>query len=491
MKIFLIQPKVPGCFNIPPLGLQLIATILKENKHSLIFDIDPNKGDDPYACDYSGKNTLVGITITFMTISEAFNIANFIKSTNPQAVIVFGGPHATLAPDESINNESVDIVAIGEGLYSMLEIADSVKHGQPFNDIKGIWYKNNQGKIIKNEPRKFIRALDTIPFADRNFFNDRLYRQYQLNLVEKIFLPTTWHIMSAQSCPYNCNMCQPALKNIAGPWRQRSVGNVINEIKLLNRTYNAKHFTFIDNDMGINKQWMKEFCFEAKKIKGISLSCLGRANLLDYKLLKLMKAAGFHTISFGAESGNNRVLNEVMNKKTTVAQIIDLANNCYKLKIKAYAYWMLANPGETLEEMKETIRLASKLPVFYCHFHIATPNPGTRYYYDALHNNYLNLQSWDDVHDRKKPTIIQNNVTKDDIIEMDQHLIRTMTNNGWNYRLNGHTLSFINTKLFARRYPLHVLGYEMKLFANDFKAYHLKNMALGLTHQLTIKSLNV
>ena len=118
MKIFLIQPEVPGSFNIPPLGLQLIATLLKENEHNTISDVDPNKGDNPYSCDYSGTDTLVGITITFMTISEAFNIARFIKSKNSKAVKVFGGPHATLVPDESINNASVDIVAIGEGIYN-------------------------------------------------------------------------------------------------------------------------------------------------------------------------------------------------------------------------------------------------------------------------------------------------------------------------------------------------------------------------------------
>jgi anaerobic magnesium-protoporphyrin IX monomethyl ester cyclase len=483
MKIFLIQPEVTGLFKTPPLGLQLIATILKNHNFRNVFDIDPNKGDNPYFINYSGTDVLVGITITFMTISESFKLAKFIKAQNSNAVIVFGGPHATLAPDESINNESVDIVAIGEGLYTMLDVANRVKTGGGFDDIKGIWYKNEHGEIIKNEIREFIKNLDDIPYADRCFFTDRAYRRYQHNLLERIFIPETWHIMSAQSCPFNCRMCQPALRNIAGPWRQRSVANVIDEIRFLKKTYNAKHFSFNDNDMGVDRRWIENFCHEAKNINGIKLSCLGRANLLDYDLLKMMKESGFHTISFGAESGSNRVLKEIMNKKTSVQQIIDLATNCYNLKIKAYAYWMMANPGETIEEMKDTARLASELPVFYSHFHIATPNPGTHYYLDACQGDYLHLQSWDDVHDRKKPTIIQNNITVNDIIRMDEDLIETMTDKGWNYRYNGHTLSFINTRLFSRRYPLQIIGYEMKLFAADFKAYHLKNIALGLTHR--------
>jgi anaerobic magnesium-protoporphyrin IX monomethyl ester cyclase len=482
MKIFLIQPEVHGLFKTPPLGLQLIATILKKNNYENIFDIDSNKGDDPYSIDYSGRDTLVGITITFMTISEAFKLAKFIKSNNSAAVVVFGGPHATLVPDESMVNENVDIVAIGEGIYTMLDIANTMRSGKSFRGIKGIWYKNKNGDIVKNEPRKFEKNLDEIPFADRCFFNDGHYRKFQHNLLERSIVPTTWHIMSAQSCPFNCRMCQPALRNIAGPWRQRSVRNTINEIKFLKKTYNAKHFSFNDNDMGVNRNWIEEFCQEAKKISGISLSGLGRANLLDYKLLKIMKEAGFHTISFGAESGSPRVLKEVMNKKTTLQQIVDLAENCYRLKIKAYAYWMMANPGETIAEMKATARMASELPTFYSHFHIATPNPGTRYYLDAHQGNYLNLESWDDVHDRKKPTIIKNNVTIDEIIGMDKFLIQTMTSKGWNYRYNGHTLSFLNTKLFARRYPLQVFGYEAKLFLNDFKAYHLRNIASGLSH---------
>jgi len=275
-------------------------------------------------------------------------------------------------------------------------------------------------------------------------------------------------------------MCQPALRKIAGPWRQRSVSNVINEIKLLKEKYNARYFSFNDNDMGIDRKWIKEFCQEAKKIKDISMSCCGRANLLDYEMLKFMKEAGFHSISFGAESGSDRVLKDIMNKKISVQNIIDLVNNCYKLKINANAFWMLANPGETIEEMKETVKLASELPVFYCHFHIATPNPGTQYYIDALHGGYLNMKSWDDVHDRNHPTIIKNNVAINDIIKMDEYLIKTMLKKGWNYRYNGHTLSFINTRVFAKWQPVEAFGREIKMFFHDFKPYHFKNICLGV-----------
>ncbi len=481
MKIFLIQPKTKGAnFKSPPLGLQILATVLKNHGYANIYDIDPDKGDNPYTVDYSGKDVLVGITVTFMTISEAFRLAKFIKSRNYNAKIVFGGPHVTLMPEESITDNNVDIIVIGEGEETIVEVADSLRGGESLEGIKGIWYKNEKDEIVKNELRAFIKDLDSIPYSDRTFFTDR---KYQTRLIERLLaMPTTWHLMSARSCPFTCKMCQPAMRKIAGPWRQRSVGNVINEIKYLQQEFNARYFSFYDNDIGINKKWIIEFCQELKKIKkerDISLSCLGRANLLDYELLKLMKESGFDAISIGAESGNNRVLKEIMDKKTTVQNIIDFVNNCYRLKIRAGAFWMMASPGETLEEMEETIDLASELPVFYCHFHIATPNPGTQYYLDALHGGYLNMKSWDDVHDRRNPTIIKDNVTAEDIARMDEYLIKTMVKKGWNYRLNGHTLSFINTRLFAKHDPLNVLGREIWMFLEDFKPYHFRNIYLG------------
>ena len=481
MKIFLIQPKGKGAFRAPPLGLQIIATVLKKYKYDNIYDIDPEKGDDPYSLDYLGDDVLVGMTVTFMTISEAFKLAKFIKSKNHKVKVIFGGPQVTLMSEESINDESVDIAVIGEGTYTMLEIVDRIKDRKTLEGVKGIWYKNESKEIVKNEPREFIRELDSLPYADKSFFNERQYQKYQQAIFEKlIYSGVSWYIMSSQSCPFNCKMCQPALRKIAGPWRQRSVSNVINEIKSLKVKYKAKKFCFNDNDMGIDRKWMEEFCQEAKKIKNISMTCCGRANLLDYEMLKLMKEAGFNSISFGAESGSDRVLRDIMNKKTSVSNIIDFANNCYKLRIKASAFWMLASPGETIEEMKETVKLASELPIYYCHFHIANPNPGTQYYIDALHDGYLNMKSWDDIHDRKTPTIIKNNVTVNDIITMDEYLIKTMVGKGWNYRHNGHTLLFFNTRLFVKWQPVNILGREIMMFFNDFKMYHFRNIFLGV-----------
>lgn len=471
MKFFLIQPKALASFQSPPLGLRLIATILKKNNYNNIVDIDRDKGDDVYKTDFTGEKVIAGISTTFMTIKEAFNVAKYIKGQNKNALVVLGGPHTTLVPEESIDNENVDIIALGEGEFTFLEIAQRVERNLNFEGINGIWYKIN-GKVIKNEKREFLKDLNLLPIPDREFFKDSLYQKKSLKKEREYF----WHLMTSQSCPFSCNMCQPALRTIAGPYRQRSVENVIKEILYLKETYNARNFNFYDNDMGVNRKWMIDFCNEAKKIGDLNMVCCGRANLLDYDILKLMKEAGFASISFGAESGSDRVLTDIMNKKTTVKQVIEFANNCYKLGINCNAFWMLASPGETIEEMMKTIELASQLPVFYCHFHIATPNPGTNYYFDALNGGYLNMVSWNDVDNRKTPTIIKNNVNRQDIIKIDKILVKTMIRNGWRYWQNGHTLSFVNSRLFVKRNPRYVFLSEIYEMFKDFKPYHIKNV---------------
>ncbi|MCD4785035.1 MAG: B12-binding domain-containing radical SAM protein [Candidatus Eremiobacteraeota bacterium] len=455
MKIFLIQPNAKATFETPPLGLRLIATVLKSNNYNNIYDIDQNKGDRPYSLDYTGDNVIVGISVTFMTIIESFELAGLIKSKNPDATIILGGPHATLMPGECISDENIDLIALGEGEFTMLEVVKTIEKSGTFEGIKGIWYKDEKGETIKNERRDYLKDLDTLPISDREFFNDRLY--------QKDNLVPCWNLITSQSCPFSCAMCQPALRKIAGPWRQRSVGSVITEIKYLKKKYNSIYLNFNDNDMGVDKKWLREFCEEVKKIDNISMTCCGRANLLDYDMLKIMKEAGFNNISFGAESGNDRVLCEIMNKKTTVQQIKDFAHNCYELKINCHAYWMLANPGETIEEMKDTVKLSSELPLYYSHFHIANPNPGTKYYLDALSGGYLKLNNWNDVDDRSNPTIIKDNVTVEQIREMDKYLIKVMEEKGWRHFYNGHTLHFTNDKYLLRSPPIENFFSKVKL----------------------------
>lgn len=439
MRIFLIQPNAKATFKSPPLGLMMLATVLDQNGYTDIVDIDQNKGDDPYLFDYTGDNVIVGLSVTFMTIMESYELAAYVKKQNPKAVVIFGGPHATLMPEECFDSFNVDILVLGEGEYTMLEIVKALENKSSLDGIKGLWYRDADGQIIKNERRDFLKDLGELPYPNRKFFNDAKYQKDEEEVV--------YNVIATQSCPFNCTMCQPALKDIAGPYRKRPINHVIDELNYLKENYGARRINFYDNDLGLSKKWITEFCIAVKEqAKGLQMSCCGRANILTYEVLKLMKEAGFSHLSFGAESGNNRVLNDIMDKKTTVDQIRDFAVNCNKLKINCASFWMLASPGETIEEMKDTAHLAASLPVVYAHFHIATPNPGTKYYLDAVAGGYLKMDNWNDVDDRRKPTIIKDNVTREEVAQMDGYLIEVMEKNGFKHSYNGHTLAFVNEK---------------------------------------------
>ena len=260
--------------------------------------------------------------------------------------------------------------------------------------------------------------------------------------------------------------------------------HVVGEMMSLKERFGACQFRFLDNDLGINRRWLFDFCRKVRALGQVQIDGVGRANLLDYDLLKAMHDAGFSTISVGAESGCDRVLRDIMNKKTTVEQIVRFTENCYRIGIMANAYWMIANPGESLEEMKATIELASDLPTYYCHFHIANPNPGTRYYLNALDGGYLRMESWNDVHDRSKPALLTGNISPADIAEIDRLLVSTMVRKGWRYEQNGHTLSFYNTRLYVKRQPVRALGNEVLAWMSDHRGYHFRNLGRGLVSML-------
>jgi anaerobic magnesium-protoporphyrin IX monomethyl ester cyclase len=360
---------------LPPLGIAYIAAFLRE-KGIRVSIIDMN------ACNYTIPQTLdilknmarfpdvIGITVTTPTVPKSFEIAEQIKKFNKDALVVFGGAHPTALPEEILRNKSVDLAVYGEGEKTMLEICRAKEKNFSFKKIKGLAFRH-KGKIIKNPPRDLIPDLDSLPFPAIDLLpRDKYYSAYSK---DKRFA----NILTSRGCPGMCIYCN---KLIFGHCvRMRSAENIIKEIKYLHHKYGYREFHIVDDLFTQDRKRVIEFCSLVKKNKLKINWKLGngvRVGSVDFELLKIMKEAGLYSLSFGIESGNQKILNN-MKKGQTLEMCRNAVTWANKLGLTTVGFFMIGNLGEDESTIRETIEFAKSLPLDIAQFSILVPFPGT------------------------------------------------------------------------------------------------------------------
>lgn len=324
------------------------------------------------------------IAFSIMSTSHkwAFDIAKEAKRQF-KAPIIFGGPHPTFFP-EIINYPFVDVICIGEGEEALADFADGLNKKRIKTNIPNLWIKKGK-KIYKNPVRRLVENLDELPFPDR----EALYSKYEF--LKRI---PTKRFLASRGCPYNCTYCfNHKLKEIyrgKGRYvRKRSVGNLLKEIKEMRKKYPLKTVRFVDDTFTLDKKWLYEFLEKYEKEISLPFTCLARANEVDERLIKKLKEAGCVGVTFGIESGNERIRNTVLCKNLTDKDIISCGAFLRKYKIKFGTYNMICLPGETLDDAFETIKLNAKIKVDNPMCAIFQPFPKTELTKYAIKHNLL------------------------------------------------------------------------------------------------------
>lgn len=188
-----------------------------------------------------------------------------------------------------------------------------------------------------------------------------------------------------------------------------------------------EHVKFEDDTFTINQRWVLELCDEMKKRSlTIRWDCNSRVNTVNKNLLLTMKDAGCKRISFGVESGSQKILN-TLNKGITIQDIVGAFKMCKEVGILTHAYLMIGSPGETKHTIKETVELIHKIDPDYMYISITTPLPMTKLYEDLTKSGTIIAKNWDDFDYYTKCSIKLENLTSDEIFEMR----RKITQNFW------------------------------------------------------------
>lgn len=255
---------------------------------------------------------------------------------------------------------------------------DILKYLENKGTINNMIYRKRGGKIIEGR-REFPRGeYFEIPLPRHELFPNHLYR-YPFTLRKKFAT-----VLTDYGCPFNCKFC---IMGTLG-FKFRKVANVMQELRYLKKL-GFREIYFDDQTFGANRKRTEALLNAIIKEKlDFTWSCFSRVDVVDAKLLGLMKQAGCHTIMFGVESANPEILKKYF-KGISRSQIMKAFELCRKLRIKTLATFMLGFPGESKESAIETIKFAKALNPDYASFNIPVPRMGTQLRKEAIESDLI------------------------------------------------------------------------------------------------------
>ena len=360
MKILFVYPDITYSEYVAPsdwngklyLGLAyLSASLMKSGFYTELYHVLQDV--ERHIFVQKLKSFLPFDLVAFSATSNMFSYvkkwADWTKETLPDVKIVCGGVHATLSPLETIQCTGIDMVCIGEGENTMVELCQALSQNQDYNTIEGLWVKI-KGQIKQNPVRPLCSQLDSIPFPHRDLFS------YPLLHHEKKGITT---IMASRGCPYSCTYCcnhalKKVFKGLGEYVRFRSVDNVISEILMIQKKYPFIDKLFFSDDiLPLNKKWFAKFAQVYRQI-GMPYICNIHPLLLDEKIFKHLKESNCVELHIGIESGNEQI-RKALNRPISQNRLLQIFKLAEAYHIDIYPYNIIGFPYESLDQIIDTI----------------------------------------------------------------------------------------------------------------------------------------
>ena len=393
-----------------PVGLAMIASITKQEGHQIAFlDLNANRvtlqvaANEIMIDDYD----IIGIGGLSSQYKEIKQILPICRQIHPDALIVAGGGFVTYMPDKMLKlRPEIDIVAIGEAEETWADFLREGPHGD-FSKVKGIAFRDKNGKIIFTEPRPLIKDMDSLPYPAYELLDlDKYSENYQFCLSEEMLTTKRKvHMITERGCPRQCTFCT---HNGMSRWDQivsigkEKVGElddefgfqqiarfnspkfVVKHLKFLTEQYNLGYVFIADENLTSNRKRTIELCnlmIKEGLPNKVKWGTAGDTASVDDDVIALMKKAGCTFISYGGESASDKVLKYDIQKGTTRKNNQDAVDIMKRQGMEPIMSFMLGNPHEDVNDILETTDFFIKNNLS-CDPFICTPYPGTKLYLD-------------------------------------------------------------------------------------------------------------
>ncbi len=368
MKCLLVVPpggyyaeRWSGGVLMPPLGIGYVAAMMEKSSHEVrildahVLRMTPSQIVS-YLEDY--KPDLLGLTFTTENRFEAFRTAALARNTLPRSHICGGGPHASLAAEDTLEGiRAFDSMIIGEGELTLPELADALEAGGTDRDlshVNGIVFRAGDGTLSRTAPRERIPELDDIPFPARHLYPSTEAYNFKFDVPGKGLLQFS-NLMTSRGCPANCNFCATP-KTWGRKVRMRSPENIMAEIDEMVEKYGAEALWFFDDTFNSSPKRVEKLCRLLKERQyNLPWFCEVRVDFLSRDLLETMKDAGCYTIGFGVESGSQRILDDVIGKNLKLEKVHQAYEWCREVDVIANPFFIISHPTETWDEARQTL----------------------------------------------------------------------------------------------------------------------------------------
>jgi radical SAM superfamily enzyme YgiQ (UPF0313 family) len=383
----------------PPLGTMYAAARMRKEGYAVsLFDamfsenavdvIDCLERESPhfFVIYDDGFNYLTKMCLTNMR-EAAFKMCKLAKERG--CTVIISSSDST-DNSEAYLNEGADFVLLGEADLILPELINSLNAGlEDLSQIQGLVYLKD-GAIVKTPRRKVIRDLDSVPFPAWDLINIEKYKHVWMRSKGYFSL----NMSTTRGCPFKCNWCaKPIYGNY---YNTRSPENVVEELKFLKANFNNNHIWFCDDIFGLKPGWVSDFAKLIKKEKlDFKFKIQSRADLLlQENNIEILAGAGCENVWIGAESGSQRVLDN-MDKGITVEQISIATNLLKKYKIKPSFFIQFGYPGETMKDIAMTIKMIETLLPHEIGISVSYPLPGT-IFHERVKSELSSKANWTD-----------------------------------------------------------------------------------------------
>ena len=425
-KVLLIAPNMVGMSDglnriQPSLGLMLIASTLLEHGYDVrIHDtglagwenrrvIDPIKDPKKLEIGQSDEDIkkyiqeyfpdIVAISVLFSNfLDSAHNVARITKEVNKKTTTILGGNHISnsvidygLSKDPSSNlhdyildleDDNIDLAMVGEGEFSMVQLADAIVNNRDISKVPGLVKKIGPKKYLIN-PKNRSTDLSTLPRPARHLVDMEGYFKIGAFQGGKPKSPRVLSIMCSRGCPEKCTFCTtPQMWGQNIKWRP--VEKIMQEVNEDVKKYNIGEIQFLDDTLTLDKNHLFQMCDELEKL-GLPW-CTPNGTKVNYHLkdqqhmYQRMADSGCYQITLAVESGTQRVLDTLINKRLPLETVYPAIERAKKAGMLVHTLWIVGYPGESYEDMKRTYNFAVNSGADSYSFAILQPLPGTPVY---------------------------------------------------------------------------------------------------------------
>lgn len=378
----------------PPLGLLYVSAWLEKHGYdNEVFDSTFSSFDTLKGRLLQSPPDVLAIYTNLMTKLNVLKIIELVRSNEAlkSTKIVLGGPEVR-NHKENFLRSGADVLVLGEGEETMLELVQCYDQNKGIEGVQSIAYLKGDG-VVETPERMLMKDLDELPLPNRAKIDMQAYFSAWKNKHGESAIS----INTMRGCPYTCKWCSRAVYGLS--YRRRSPKHVVDEIEAIQRDYEVDSAWFVDDVFTVSHKWLQGFVeeLESKNVM-LPFECITRADRMNEEVIQLLKRAGCFRVWIGAESGSQRIIDK-MDRRVDVQKVREMIIKAQEAGIQAGTFIMLGYPGETEEDIEETVNHLKTSNPDYFTITVAYPIKGTDLYTE-VEADFTQTLDWSESTDR-------------------------------------------------------------------------------------------